>query len=201
MCNLYKLNQTGAEIAKLFGATDRTVGANHAELIFPGYPGLVVAEGEVRTMNWGFPLAQISKRTGKPIKPRAVTNTRDDRLQSPFWRDSFARRRCLIPASAFAEAEGETGRMTRTWLSVPGADAFAIAGIWRESEEWGAVYSMVTSEPTVQTASIHDRMPVLLHPADYARWTDATPEEARALCRPFSGPLVIERTAEPWVGR
>lgn len=201
MCNLYKLSQAGAEIAQWFGAMDRTIGANHAELIFPGYPGLVVAQGEVRVMNWGFPLAQISKRTGKPIKPKAVTNTRDDRLHSAFWRDSFARRRCLIPATAFAEAEGDYGSMTRTWLSVPGADMLAIAGIWRESEEWGPVYSMVTCAPTAQTANLHDRMPVILHRGDCARWTDGTPDAATALCMPYSGTMVIERTSVPWVER
>lgn len=198
MCNLYKMDKSAAEVARLFRAVDRAEGSNRGELVFPGFPGLVIAEGEVRVMNWGFPLAQKSRRTGLPIKPKAVTNTRDDKLHSAFWRDSFLHRRCLIPATAFAEAEGEPGRMTRTWLSVPGEDIFAIAGIWRPSEEWGAVYSMVTSEPTVQTAEIHDRMPVVLHPADHARWLGGMPAEAMALCLPYSGAMDIERTAMPW---
>ena len=198
MCNLYKLSQAGAEVAQWFGAADRTMGANHAELIFPGYPGLVVAQGEVRVMNWGFPLAQVSKRTGKPIKLKAVTNTRDDRLHSAFWRDSFQHRRCLIPATAFAEAEGDYGNMTRTWLSVSGAEILAIAGIWRESEEWGPVYSMVTCAPCAQTAEIHDRMPVVLPPAAYFEWTHGTPEQAFALCSPFAAGLEIERTPVSW---
>lgn len=201
MCNLYRMTKASAEVARLFGAVDAAAGANHAELIFPGYPGLIVAQGDVRQMNWGFPLKQVSKKTGKPIKPKAVTNTRDDRLHTGFWKDSFVHRRCLIPASAFAEAEGDYGSMTRTWLSVPGEELFAIAGIWRESEEWGAVYSMVTCPPTAQTAAIHDRMPVVLHPADHARWTDSTPEQAFALCKPYSGMMSIERTTVPWVGR
>lgn len=195
------MTKASAEVARLFGADDAAAGANHAELIFPGYPGLVVAQGEVRQMNWGFPLKQVSKKTGKPIKPKAVTNTRDDRLHTGFWRDSFVHRRCLIPVSAFAEAEGDYGSMTRTWLSVPGEELFAIAGIWRPSEEWGAVYSMVTCPPAEQTAEIHDRMPVVLNPADHARWTDSTPEQALALCRPFAGQMTVERTAVPWVGR
>lgn len=201
MCNLYRMTKASAEVARLFGAVDAAAGANHAELIFPGYPGLIVAQGEVRQMNWGFPLKQVSKKTGKPIKPKAVTNTRDDRLHTAFWKDSFVHRRCLIPVSAFAEAEGDYGSMTRTWLSVPGEELFAIAGIWRESEEWGAVYSMVTCPPAAQTADIHDRMPVVLNAADHSRWTDSTPEQAFALCRPFAGQMTIERTTTPWVSR
>lgn len=201
MCNLYRVTKSATEVARLFGAVEAVAGANHAELIFPGYPGLVIAQGEVRVMNWGFPLRQVSRKTGKPIKPKAVTNTRDDKLHSTFWRDSFVHRRCLIPASAFAEAEGAQGQMTRTWLSVPGAELFAIAGIWRPSDEWGPVFSMVTCAPSAQTAAIHDRMPVVLHPADYSTWTDASPEQAFAICQPFSEALAIERTAVPWVGK
>lgn len=201
MCNLYRMTSASAEVARLFGAADAAAGANHAELIFPGYPALVVAQGEVRVMNWGFPLKQVSKKTGNPIKPKAVTNTRDDKLTTGFWRDSFVHRRCLIPASAFAEAEGTQGHMTRTWLSVPGADLFAIAGIWRPSDEWGPVFSMVTCAPSAQTADIHDRMPVVLDPAAHSAWAEGTPEQAFGLCQPYSGVLSIERTDVPWISR
>ncbi|HTN60943.1 MAG TPA: SOS response-associated peptidase family protein [Devosia sp.] len=201
MCNLYRMTKATAEVARIFGVTNRAEGGNRGELVFPGFPGLVIAESEVRQMNWGFPLQQVSRKTGKPIKPKTVTNTRDDKLHSPFWRDSFTQRRCLIPLTAFAEAEGEYGSMTRTWLSVPDEETFAIAGIWRNSQEWGPVYSMVTSNPNTQTAAIHDRMPVVLHPADHARWTDGTPDEAISLCQPYSGTMIIERTSVPWVER
>lgn len=201
MCNLYKMRRTSAEVAGLFRGVDRADGANRGELLFPGYPGLVVAEGEVRQMVWGFPLPQISKKTGKPIKPKAVNNARTDKLQTPFWRSSFERRRCLIPLEAFAEAEGKAGAMTRTWLSLPDQPVFACAGIWRPSEEWGDVYSMVMTDPSPQSAEVHDRMPVILDPADWQQWTGGTPAEAFDLCQPYAGTLTIERTAEPWVKR
>ena len=34
------------------------------------------------------------------------------------------------PVSAWAEAEGNKGEMTRTWYSVAGQDVFMVAGIW-----------------------------------------------------------------------
>jgi putative SOS response-associated peptidase YedK len=46
--------------------------------------------------------------------------------------------------SAFAEAEGEKGAKTRTWFSLPDSELFAVAGLWRDSPEWGPVYAMVT---------------------------------------------------------
>ena len=201
MCNLYKLNKATTEVARLFGVTDSAVGGNQGELVFPGYPGVVIADGELRAMAWGFPLAMRSKKTGQPLKPRPVNNARSDKLATAFWRSSFEQRRCLIPVSAFAEAEGERGAMTRTWLNVPGEPVFACAGIWSYSDEWGRVYSMVMTDPCAQTVEVHDRMPVILRPGEHELWQRGTPAEAFELCRPYVGEMAIERTAELWVGR
>jgi putative SOS response-associated peptidase YedK len=80
-------------------------------------------------MTWGFPLVLRSKRTGEPLKSKPVNNTRTDKLDTFFWRYSFEKRRCLIPVTGWAEAEGTTGRKTRTWLRRPDAELFAVAGI------------------------------------------------------------------------
>ena len=60
-------------------------------------------------MTWGFPLVLTGKQ-GQKLKPKPVNNARTDKLQTAFWCDSFARRRCLIPVSEWAEAEGQKGR-------------------------------------------------------------------------------------------
>lgn len=199
MCNLYRMTSTRAEVAQLFDLADDARGANFAEEIYPGYPGLVAAEGRLRVMNWGFPLA-LRGRQGQLLKPRPVNNTRSDKLGSPFWRDSFERRRCLIPVSAWAEAEGPKGQMTRSWLSMPDRQPFACAGIWRMSAEWGEVYSLVMTDAAGLAAEVHTRMPVILAPEDHGKWTDADAEAARALCRPWQGELVLDRTKQPWAG-
>ena len=65
-------------------------------------------------------------------------------------------------------AEGAKGAMTRTWLSLPDAELFACAGVWRTSDEFGACYSMVmTDSAGSASADIHSRMPVLLRDEDY----------------------------------
>nr|WP_233998152.1 SOS response-associated peptidase family protein [Erythrobacter sp. QSSC1-22B] len=98
-------------------------------------------------MIWGFPLTLKSKKTGQPLKPKPVKNARADKLDSFMWRYSFAERRCLIPMTRFAEAEGESGSKTRTWFSLPDQDVFVVAGIWRDTDEWGSAYSMVMTGP------------------------------------------------------
>lgn len=197
MCNLYRMTKTTDEVAKWFAAGSENA-ANVGTEIFPGYSGLVVADGALVSMTWGFPLAMKSKRTGEPLKPRPVNNARTDKLGSYFWRHSFEERRCLIPLSAWAEAEGPNGGKTRTWLSVPDEDLFACAGIWRDCEEWGRCYSMVMTDASGPAADVHDRMPVLLRPENYQVWTSGTASEAKDLCRPWDGPLDIDRTGEKW---
>lgn len=197
MCNLYRMTAPSAEVARLFQVED-VPGANVAQEVYPGYPGLVIANSDVRAMSWGFPLALKSKKTGLPLKPRPVNNAREDKLDSPMWRDSFAKRRCLIPVTAWAEADGAKGSMTRTWYALPDQPIFAVAGIWRSTAEWGAAYSMVMVDGCMQMAEVHDRMPTILAPENWARWTDGTPEEAFTLCRIWNGPLAVDRTSEPW---
>lgn len=198
MCNLYRMTKPLSEVAAWFDAVDSAGGANFGDEVYPGTPGLVVAEGQVQAMTWGFPLVLKGKQ-GQPLKPKPVNNARTNKLETFFWRHSFAERRCLIPLTAWAEAQGAKGRMTRTWLSLPNAPLFAAAGVWRQSEEWGAAYAMVmTDSAGTAAAEVHSRMPVLLAPDDQAAWIDGSPDAALALCRAWAGDFTIDRTAQPW---
>ena len=78
--------------------------------------------------------------------------------------------RCIIPLTGFCEAEGEKGSKTRTWFSVKDQPIFAWAGMWKDSAEWGAVYSGLMTDCNEAVRPVHDRMPVLLHVEDYDRW-------------------------------
>lgn len=198
MCNLYRMTRTVDEIAGLFDAIpDR--GANFGEEVYPGYPGLVVAAGRARAMTWGFPLVLKGKQ-GQPLKPKPVNNAREDKLTTGFWKASFEARRCLIPVSAWAEAEGEKGRMTRTWYALPGGEPFAVAGLWRPTAEWGDAYSMVMVDGSPEMADVHDRMPLILERKDWDRWTNAEASDAVALCHTWPGPIAADRTGERWAG-
>jgi putative SOS response-associated peptidase YedK len=204
MCNLYRLGKPGEDVARLFDVALGSLG-NAREEVYPGYPGLVVANGQagggeskvLRSMVWGFPLV-LKGKNGQPLKPKPVNNARADKLDGFLWRYSFLERRCLIPVSAFAEAEGEKGAKTRTWFTLPGEDPFAVAGLWRDTPEWGPAYTMVMTEACQHVAGVHDRMPVILKRADWADWLDGPPDAAGLLCRPYPELMVVERTAEGW---
>jgi putative SOS response-associated peptidase YedK len=198
MCNLYRMTRTPDEIAKLFDV-ELVAGGNAGDEVYPGHPGLVVAEGQLRTMHWGFPLALHGKH-GQLLKPKPVNNARTDRLKGPFWRASFIKRRCLIPMTGYAEAEGPKGQKTRSWIGMPDGEPFAAAGIWRWSDEWGEVYSMVLTDAAGAAREVHTRMPVLIRHEDYRTYLEAGSEEAFALCRPYVAELALERTDQLWGG-
>ncbi|WP_379545851.1 SOS response-associated peptidase [Qipengyuania sp. DSG2-2] len=200
MCNLYQIKSSQTEIADFFDAIAQDFGSNAADEVYPGYPAAVLAEGKVRPMVWGSPLQRKGAK-GQPLKPKPVNNARTDKLKSFFWRDSFENRRCLIPVSRFAEAEGEKGKMTRTWFSMPGEPLFAVAGIWRNSDEWGEASSMIMTEANAQVAPVHNRMPVIVTREKWTPWLTGTPHEAFDLCTPFAGELQIDRTDDPWFRR
>ncbi len=197
MCNLYRMTKGTAEVAGLF-KVEADPGANFAAEVYPGYPGLVIAEGCARVMNWGFPLVFKGKQ-GQPLKPKPVTNARTDKLDTAFWRDSFMRRRCLIPVSQWAEPRGAAGRMVRSWYGLPVEDVFAVAGLWRQTAEWGAVYTMVMTASCAQMDDVHDRMPVILRREDWSQWIDSGPEQAFALCETWTDMLTAEHTDLRWV--
>ena len=53
---------------------------------------------------------------------------------------------------------------------------FAFAGLWEQWNETSngpiETSSTITTDPNELLATVHDRMPVILQPADYDRWLD-----------------------------
>ncbi len=204
MCNLYSNIMPPAAMRQLFAVDAKNDQLGNAEplpAIFPKGTAPIVAltdDGNrgVWNTHWGFVLPQVSKKTGKPIQPKAVNNARDDKLRaSPFWKTSFVECRCLIPATSFCEAKGRNPA-TYVWFGIKGEverPAFALAGVWRSFRgDYGGQHrdlitsSMITTTPNELVKDTHpDRMPTILHPEDYEEWLTGGPDAAFALLRPF----------------
>ena len=81
MRHLFEIDPANADIGN----------AEPLPAIFPkGVAPIVGAEANcvrwLRNAHWGFVMPQVSKKTGKPIQPKAVNNARDDKLRSSrFW--------------------------------------------------------------------------------------------------------------------
>jgi len=178
---------------------------NTPEEVLPGRPGMVVREQQgqriLQAIVWGFPLRLKSMKPES--KPKPVNNIAD--LRKPMW-IGLAKKpewRCLIPVTRFAEAEGEKGSKTRTWFSVRDQPAFAWAGLWRKSIEWGDVYAGVMTDCNEAIRPVHNRMPVLLQPDDYEQWLNGSLDDVVALQdRCFPDQLItMDRTTDLWSKR
>lgn len=203
MCNLYTVRKSRDEVARHFNARMPDVAFNLPEETLPGTPGMVVREvaGErlLQSMVWGFPLRL--KGMKPESKPKPVNNIAD--LSKNMW-IGLARKpeaRCLIPLTDFAEPEGPKGARTRTWVTVRDQPIAAWGGLWRESAEWGPVYSGAMTDCNEAMRPLHDRMPVLLLPDEYDRWLCGSFDDLLAFQKRCFPDALIEmnRTSELWV--
>jgi len=95
------------------------------------------------------------------------------------FRGAYEARRCLVPANAFYEWSGAKGKRIKWRVVLKDEPLFALAGLW----EWWKdrarddppvhSYTIVTTDANSALMHIHDRMPVIIRPQDYARWLDA----------------------------
>jgi len=82
--------------------------------------------------------------------------------------------------------------MTRTWFSMPDGEQFHCAGIWRESAEWGNVYSMVMTEAAGVVERIHNRMPVILDDKNVFNYFTDSAEENYEKLKPTRSEMKME---------
>lgn len=119
-----------------------------------------------------------------------MNNARGETVaEKPSFRTSFAKHRCLIPASGFYEWKpvSEGGKVRRQPYYIRPADEdglFAFAGLlarWRsEAGDDLITTCIITTGPNGVMEPIHDRMPVILGRGDWDAWLGAknTPTEA-----------------------
>ncbi len=203
MCNLYTVRKSVEEVARHFGVTPPTSFPNVPAEAYPGTPGLVIREENgqriLQSMTWGFPL-KLSFQTPES-KPKPVNNIAD--LNKNMWKGLATKPqwRCLIPVTHFAEAEGRKGSKTRTWVNIKDHPIIAWGGLWRNSSEWGPVYSGAMTDSNTAIVPLHDRMPVLLLEDEWDRWLNGSFDDLLAFQeREFPNELIeMERTSELWV--
>jgi len=98
------------------------------------------------------------------------TNARAETVnERSAFRSAYRQFRCLVPASGFYEWQN-IARTKRPWYVLPkDAALFGLAGfvmLWQGKRS----VTLITTQPNALMATIHDRMPVIVPPAQYADW-------------------------------
>ena len=151
-------------------------------------------EPEGALLRWGLVPYWASDPTQigvKTINARAETVA-----ERPAFRDAFARRRCLVVADGFYEWSAGTPH----WITRADGAPFAFAGLWASWRPRGSddveplrTCTIVTTAAAGAVRDLHDRMPVILDPADEAHWLDPATEadDLHALLGPAGPPLEV----------
>jgi len=191
MCGRYALSATAAELIehfRLLACPDFSPRFNIAPqssiLVIRQKPGT----GHVgQLVKWGL----IPSWAKDPSMGNKLNNARGETVaEKPAFRSSFAKHRCLIPASGFYEWKAVTEavkvRKQPYYIhpTTPG-DFFAFAGLlaaWTPPEGETVVSScIITTGPNEVMVPIHDRMPVILAPGQFDAWLDPGNHDTDAL--------------------
>jgi putative SOS response-associated peptidase YedK len=157
---------------------------------------------ELVPLKWGL-IPSWSK--DPKLGVRSINARAETVAEQPMFRAAFKRRRCLVLADGYYEWTGPP-KKKQPWLFHFKGDApFAFAGLWEcwrpEGQDPVESCSIITSAANELAARCHDRMPVILDPADYAGWLDPATPPDRLLplldCRPVDGLEVT--AANPFV--
>ena len=149
---------------------------------------------ELVQLHWGLipPWAKERAMGARMINARAETLA-----EKPAFRSAFRARRCLIVADGFYEWQKLGTRKQPHFIGFRDGRPFAFAGLWERwhggGEEAVESCTIVTTEANELLAPIHDRMPVIVDPDDFAFWIDPSQKETdrlAGLLRPYPpGPL------------
>ena len=186
MCGRFGQTASAAELAAAFEASWQC-----AEPELPRYnvaptqhvPVLLSAGGRrvLDVFRWGL----IPSWAKDPSIGNRMINARAETVvEKPAYRAAFKRRRCLVPATGFYEWKKTPAGKVPHWIHPADGLPLTFAGVWeawRPAKDAEPVlsFTILTTTPSADVAGVHDRMPVVVAPADRDAWLGPdTPAEA-----------------------
>ena len=154
-----------------------------------GEPDPSVTERSLRVMRWGLVPHWAKDMSGaaKMINARS-----ESVLTKPSYRDSAAKRRCIIPAAGWYEWQPGEGRKQPFFINPDDSSSLAMAGIWsvwwQPDEERGRkaviTCAVLTTDAIGEMTTVHHRMPLLLPPSRWESWLDPDSTDPAELLEP-----------------
>jgi putative SOS response-associated peptidase YedK len=205
MCGRYNII---TDAQALYDAFQVDAGADAAKLarynVAPATEQLVIVEEDGRRLarwhHWGL-IPHWAK--DKAIGYKTINARGESVAVKPAFRAAFRQRRCLVPASGFYEWKLEGGSKQPYLIGLKSGELFAFAGLW---ESWSAPegelrsFTIITTAPNELMARIHERMPVIIPRAHYARWLSPSVQAPAQVQPMIAGYPAAELRAVP-IGR
>ena len=211
MCGRYELHSHPAAIALAFGlAHPPDLHARYNIAPMTDVPIVRVnAEGqrELVRVRWGL----VPRWAKDPSIGARMINARGETIaDKPSFRMPFRRHRCLLPANGFYEwrtpAAGASESQRKQPLHIGMADGsfFGLGGLyerWRGDDDRVLdTCTIVTTAANALVQPIHDRMPLVVAPEDYARWLDPANADVADLIAPYPAAAMALYPVSPAIG-
>lgn len=190
-----------SELQRIFGVPDRP-NLKPSWNVAPTHDIPIVRFEEdgrrLRLARWGL----VPFWAEDPSIGARMINARSESVaDKPAFREALRKRRCLVPLDGFYEWTAAGARKQGHVIRRRDRAPFALAGLWEiwRGPKGGAPLEVPLESVTVVTttanptlSALHERMPVVLDPAEWDAWLDpATPvDEARGLLRPAPDALL-----------
>jgi len=193
MCGRFTLTATPQTLTEAFAGyavPDKTPIRYN---IAPSQPVAVITNTNEKRLDffvWGL----VPAWAKDPKIGNRLINARAETLgEKPSFKNAYKRRRCLVLADGFYEWQKKPGSKTKTpmYIRLASERPFAFAGLWErwQAPDGGEILSctIITTEPNELLRPIHNRMPVIVEPADYDLWLNpgTRPEDGLHLLRPY----------------
>jgi len=195
MCGRFSLTATPEEVQDFFGLEEIDDFPPRYN-IAPTQPVLIVAgdvpreTGDNRSnrraflARWGLIPSWVKDPNDFPLLINARSETAAEKNS---FRASMRHRRILFAASGFYEwhrpAKETRQKSTAYWIRPANGGIVAFAGLLENylSADGGEMdtCAILTVAANDAISPIHNRMPVVIHPEDFARWLDCKDQEPR----------------------
>jgi putative SOS response-associated peptidase YedK len=176
MCGRFAFYSPSEATAALFGASSSTEVEPRYNIAPTQFIAAIRRDEQDATelvmLRWGL----VPFWAKDPSIGNRMINARAETVaEKPSFRNAYKKRRCLVLADGFYEWRKEGDSKTPYFITLADGSPFAFAGLWenwnsKESDESLQTTAIITTNANVFMAQLHQRMPVVMLPAQAERW-------------------------------
>jgi putative SOS response-associated peptidase YedK len=209
MCGRYALFSPAGGLLLALGISPKEWSDTPRYNIAPGQEVPIIRQdraGERHRVSAQWGLVPSWAPNPKALKHHPINARAEEVANKPMFRRAFRSGRVLVPASGFYEWQSVADRKYPWFIRLKNGEPMVLAALlehWRGEEEELWSMAILTTSANSMVRPLHDRMPVIIAPQDYATWLDPAlhdPATLTPLLAPFPAEELMAYKVDPRVG-